>query len=88
MNLALGRPSGTVRIALAGGTSHATITRPRDVPVALTVRGGAAHLSLDGRTRSASGTDLRTTSRTWASTPDRYDIEIGGGAAHLAVETA
>ena len=88
LKLSLGSPSGTVRISVAGGTSHATIMRPRGVPVALSVRGGAAHLSLDGRTRSASGTDLRTTSGSWASTPDRYEIAIDGGAAHLAVETA
>ena len=88
MDLALGRPSGTVRIALAGGTSQARITRPRDVPVALSVRGGVAHLSLDSRTRSASGTDLRTTTPSWASRPDRYEIEIAGGAAELVIETA
>lgn len=87
LRLALGRPSGTVRVAIAGGTSDARITRPRDVPVALIVRGGAAHLSLDGRTRSASGTDLRTATTSWASKPDRYEIEIAGGAAHLTVET-
>ncbi|HJP71033.1 MAG TPA: MarR family transcriptional regulator [Candidatus Limnocylindria bacterium] len=88
LSLALGRPSGTVRVAVTGGTSDARITRPRGVPVALVVRGGVAHLSLDGRTKSASGTDLRTSTNEWASTPDRYEIEIGGGAAHLAVETA
>lgn len=86
LELALGRPSGTVRIAVAGGTSHASITRPPDIPVAVIVRGGAANLSLDGRRRSASGMDVRTSSEAWASTPDRYEIEIAGGAAHLNVD--
>ncbi len=88
LRLVLPKPSGTVRISLAGGTSNARFSRPAGVPVSLLVRGGAAHLSFDGRQRSASATDLRVSSKAWASTPDRYEIEIAGGAARVTVETA
>ncbi len=87
VRLTLGRPSGTVRLSIAGGTSRARISRPREVPISLLVRGGAAHLAFDGRRRSASGTDLRVASDAWASTPDRYEVEIAGGAAQVTIDT-
>ena len=31
---------------------------------------------------------LRTTTTSWALTPDRFEIEIAGGAARLAVDIA
>jgi DNA-binding MarR family transcriptional regulator len=87
LRLELPRPSGTVRVSLAGGTSQAIVTRPRGVPVALVVRGGAANLRFDGDRRHASGTDLRLESRGFGSVPDRYEIEVAGGAAQLSVAT-
>lgn len=86
VKLALPRPSGTVRIALAGGTSQMRVTRPGDVPVSLLARGGVANLRFDGTRKRASGTDVHLSSGAWASTPDRYEVEIAGGAAHLDIE--
>jgi DNA-binding MarR family transcriptional regulator len=87
LRLELPRPHGTVRVSLAGGTSQARVSRPRDVPVALAVRGGAANLRFDGDAHQASGTDLRLESDRFGSVPDRYEIEVAGGAAQLTVTT-
>lgn len=87
LRLQLPRPNGTVRVSLAGGTSQATVRRPKGVPVALMVRGGAANLRFDGDRRQASGTDLRLESPGFGSVPDRYEIEVAGGAAQLSVAT-
>jgi DNA-binding MarR family transcriptional regulator len=83
--LRLPRPDGTVRVAVAGGTSDARVARPAGVPIALTVRGGVAELRFDGTRRSSSGIDLRLTSKGWARTPDRYEVEISGSAARLTI---
>ena len=86
VKLRLPRPSGTVRFSLAGGGSNLRLSRPADVPVSISVRGGVADLRFDGRRTHASGSDLRVSSDEWATTPDRYVVEIAGGAARLTVE--
>jgi DNA-binding MarR family transcriptional regulator len=86
VRLVLPRPSGTVRLVIAGGASDVQLRRPTDIPVSLIVRGGAAHLRFDGRGTNASATDLRMSSDDWGTKPDRYVVEIGGGVARLAVE--
>jgi hypothetical protein len=83
--LRLPRPNGTVRVAVAGGTSDMRIARPSGVPIALSVHGGVADLRFDGTRRASSGTDLRMTSDGFASTPDRYDVEMSGSAARLTI---
>jgi DNA-binding MarR family transcriptional regulator len=85
LSLRLPRPNGTVRIAIEGGTSDARITRPAGVPVALTAPGGVADLRFDEVRRHASATDLALRSDGWTRSPDRYRVEVGGGAARLTI---
>lgn len=85
MELRLPQPSGTVRLSVAGGSSRIRLTRPAGVPLAVAARGGIANLRLDGRRRSASGTDLRVETDRYGSTPDRYELEVSGGVSDLSV---
>jgi hypothetical protein len=74
-----------VRIAIEGGTSDTRITRPSGVPVALSAPGGVADLRFDEIRRHASATELALRSDGWGRNPDRYQIEIGGGAARVTI---
>lgn len=84
LQLRLPRPSGTVRLRVEGGSSDARISRPAEVPVALVVRGGG-DIRIDGRRMKSSGAEVRLESDAFSSTPDRYEVEIHGGAAQLRI---
>jgi hypothetical protein len=88
LDLRLPRPSGTVRIALVGGSSDIRISRPGEVPVAVSARGGVADLRLDDVRKHASATDLRVETRGYPAVPDRYLLELDGGVARLSVRGA
>ena len=81
LRLRLPRPSGTVRLRVEGGSSDARISRPAEVPVALVLRGGG-QVRFDGRRMESAGSELRAESDGFSSSPDRYEVEILGGAAH------
>ena len=83
--LRLPRPSGTVRIAIAGGVSEGRLTRPAGVPILLAAGGGVSRLAFDGQGRESSGAALRVRSRGYDRAPDRYEVEIGGGISDLAI---
>jgi DNA-binding MarR family transcriptional regulator len=85
LELRLPRPDGTVRIAIEGGSSQARVTRPAGVPIALSARGGVSRLRFDARKMDASGSDLRLQSDGFATAPDRYELEVGGGISDLRV---
>jgi hypothetical protein len=84
VELELGRPEAVVPIRVVGGASHVTIWRPAGVPVRATVRGGASRLVLDEQRFGAIGGESRLTSGDWAAGAG-YDVEITGGASHLAI---
>jgi hypothetical protein len=83
--LDLGRPSGTVPLHLRGGTSNLTLRRPAGVPVRLIIRGGASRLEFDTMRFGAIGGPFDWQSPDYASATDRYELEIGGGASHVAI---
>ena len=83
--LRLPSPSGTVRIAIAGGVSQGRLMRPAGVPVLLAAGGGASRLTFDGQRRDSSGEAIRIRSRGYDRAPDRYEIEIGGGISDLTI---
>jgi DNA-binding MarR family transcriptional regulator len=84
LRLRLPRPSGTVRLRVEGGSSDARISRPAEVPVALVLRGGG-QVRFDGRRMESAGSELRAESDAFSSSPDRYEVEILGGAAQLRI---
>ena len=85
LRLRLPRPSGTVRIAVVGGSSDVRLKRPAAVPVAVSARGGVAHLRLDDMHRQASGADLRVQTPDYETTPDRYLLELDGSVAKIVI---
>lgn len=80
--ISLGRPAGVVPIRLAGGVSDVTVRRPAGVPVILAIHGGYRKATLDGTAAWSPG---RAASPGAESAPDRYEIEIRGGANRVAV---
>ena len=86
--LQLPRPSGTVRIAIAGGVSEGKLTRPAGVPVLVAAGGGVSRLTFDRQRRESSGAGMRVKSRGYDRAPDRYEVEIGGGISDLTIGEA
>ncbi len=81
--LALGRPSGVVRIRVRGGTGDVTVTRPAGTAAALTIKGGARGATLDGL--PASGSSARVSTPGTEDAADRFEIELLGGANKVTV---
>jgi hypothetical protein len=87
VDLALPAPTGTVPIRVSGGASHLTVRRPSGVPIRLRVGGGTSKLTVDDMQLGAIGGGSRWQSPTYADAPNRYDLEITGGASRLTVIT-
>jgi hypothetical protein len=82
----LPRPAGVVPVRIRGGASQVRIRRPTGVPVRLRVGRGVADLRFDGQEWGAVGGGLQLATTPEASqAPDRYEIEIASGAAHLEI---
>jgi hypothetical protein len=81
----LPRPAGVVPVRVGGGASQVRVRRPAGVPVRLGVGGGVADLRFDEQEFGAVGGGLRLTTPEATQAPDRYEIEIASGAAHLEV---
>jgi len=87
VDLQVGAPSGAVPINLSGGAHRVAIRRPRGVPVEVRVKGGAAHVAVDGRRFGPSGGDADWyVPATSAAAADRYVIDVRGGASKLTVD--
>ena len=81
--LELGDPRGVVPIEIGGGVANLTILRPKGSALVVRVRGGAQGLSLDQIALGSVGGGIA-----WQShdeSRDRYELHIGGGAAHLTI---
>ncbi len=85
VSLTLGRPSGVVRLRLAGGFGDIMVARPAGVPVVLSVKGGYRKATLDGTAAWSSG---RIATAGAETAPDRFEIEIAGGANRVTVRGA
>lgn len=83
-DLRLPAPVGTARVAITGGVSELSIARPRGVPVAFELRGGASGLALDGLELGSVGS-LSWKSEGWDDANDRWVIAIHGGASRATV---
>ncbi len=87
LRVTLGRPRGETVIRMAGGASQVRVDRPADVPVRLTVRGGAASIDLDDQHVGATtGATLLTPGADGAA--DRISIEFDGGVSKMTVGRA
>jgi hypothetical protein len=81
----LPRPAGVVPVRIRGGASQVRIRRPGGVPVQLRVGRGVADLRFDEQEWGAVGGGLRLVTPEATQAPDRYEIEIASGAAHLEI---
>jgi DNA-binding MarR family transcriptional regulator len=78
-------PSGSVPVRLAGVASSVRFRRAAAVPVALVVQGGVAHLWLDGKRHAQVAGRHRFVSPGFETSPDRYEIEVLGGASEVRI---
>jgi DNA-binding MarR family transcriptional regulator len=85
VEVSLPRPRGTVPLTIAGGASAVTLLRPAGVPLRARLRGGASDLSLDGSHFGFLGRDWRWETPDFATAPDRYDLDLSGGASGVTV---
>lgn len=88
VRLGLPLPKTAVPIRVAGGVSKVTVERPAEAGVALATSGGMAKLRLDDQRFDAIGGAARLETRNLVPGAPRYDLQISGGAAHLAIDYA
>jgi hypothetical protein len=84
----LGEPSGTVRVSFGGGVTELTVVRPRGVATIARIRRGAAAVHFDGQEMDAVGGAVQLTTPEADQKPDRYEIDVLGGATSLRVTAA
>jgi hypothetical protein len=85
-DITVGDPSGTVPININGGALTVNVHRPPGAAASVSVSGGAASLSFDGRQSKAVGTLTAQTSD-YDHASDRYQIQVDGGADTVTVDT-
>ena len=84
-DITVGAPSGTVPITVNGGALTVNVHRPPGAAASVSVSGGAASLSFDGRQSKAVGTLTAQTSD-YDRVSDRYEIQVDGGACTVTVD--
>ncbi|HET7182259.1 MAG TPA: MarR family transcriptional regulator [Candidatus Limnocylindrales bacterium] len=87
VSLDLPVPSGSVPVRLHGVASDVRFRRPAATPAALTVDGGIAKLRLDNQKHHNVGGRHRFQTDGFTAAPDRYEVEVLGGASQVRVET-
>ncbi len=88
VRLELPRPTGTATVRIGGVVSSARFKRPAGIPVAVRMAGGVAHLKVDGGRREQVVGQRRYEGPGFAESPDRYELEVLGGASELTVSEA
>ena len=86
VEMLLPRPEGVVPIRVAGGMSRISIQRPVGVAAGLTIQGGVSEVLVDGEVVKSIGHLSMQTPGADVS-PDRYEIEVGGGASKVSIST-
>jgi hypothetical protein len=84
VDLHLPRPANATSVEVRGGMSAVSITRPPDVPVHVTIKGGASNLVIDDQRFGAIGgrVDLRSPHPAGDA---QLDVVLRGGASSLSV---
>jgi len=83
--LSLPRPRGTATVRIGGGASRFSVKRPRGTAAQVVVRGGASNLVFDAQRLGTVGSATRLATPGWDGAPDRWSIELTGGASELSV---
>ena len=88
VSLDLPAPAGSVPVRLDGVASDVRFRRPTGTHAALTVDGGVAQLRLDSVKQHNVGGRHRFQTEGFAAAPDRYEVEVLGGASDVRVGTS
>jgi DNA-binding MarR family transcriptional regulator len=83
--LTLPRPRGHATLRVTGGASRLVVKRPRGTAAQIVIRGGASGFVFDHQRIGAVGGATRLSTPGWDSAPDRWTIELTGGASNLSV---
>lgn len=83
--LALPRPRGTATLRITGGVSRLVVKRPRGTAAQIVIRGGARGFAFDDQRIGAGGGEIRLSTPGWDSAPDRWTMELTGGASNVSV---
>lgn len=85
VELMLPRPQGTVVVRFDGVASSIQLRRPAGVPIAVRLAGGVSHLVIDGRRSEQVGGRRRWAAEGFEQAPDRYELEVLGGASDVRI---
>jgi DNA-binding MarR family transcriptional regulator len=84
--LTLPRPRGqAATLRITGGASKLVVKRPRGTAAQISIRGGASSFVFDEQKIGAVGGTVRLSTPSWDTAPDRWAIEVTGGASSLSV---
>jgi DNA-binding MarR family transcriptional regulator len=86
IDLALPRPFGTAVVRIGGVVSSARFRRPPSIPVAVRLAGGVSRFRVDGGKREQVGGQRRYIGAGFDDSPDRYELEVLGGASDVTID--
>lgn len=84
-HLTLGRPRGVVPIRLTGGVNEFRVERAPGAAVRLSLSGGAGGVEFDRQRLGGTGGSTVLETAGAADAPDRFSIELTGGASRIVV---
>jgi hypothetical protein len=88
VRLRLGRPQGTVPVAVGGGAREVIVFRPEGVMVRVATQGEVTRVIIDsGRPIGPLSGNTTVEPPGYALSEDRYDISVGGGCESVLVTT-
>jgi AcrR family transcriptional regulator len=86
LEVLLPRPRGVVPIHVSSGVVGVRLRRPPGTDVVATLRTGAVKTSLDAFTQRVAVTDTHWETPDAGRSPDRYELEISGGAVRVSLD--
>jgi hypothetical protein len=85
-SLEVGGAAGVVAVRISGGASDVRLHRPAGCALAAEVTGGASQLVFDGEHLASMGRRSRIESANYATSQDRFEVRMSGGASQLTVD--
>ena len=86
LEVVLPRPRGVVPIHVSSGVVRVALRRPLGTAVVATIRPVAVKTSLDDFRQRAAITDTHWETPDAGRSPDRYELEISGGAVRISLD--
>jgi hypothetical protein len=85
VDLRLAAPLGDTPLTFSGGALDVRLHRPSGSEVRVTVSGGASTIMGDDRRVTSIGGDATWETSGWGGAPDRYTVDVSGGANTVRV---